>query len=193
MPGVAGALPRQLADLKQQLLDARERAHRLCDGLSREGWAARPVAERWSVGECLTHLNVTTERFLPLIDEAIREGRARGLTGTGPYGRGLVGWALARWLEPPYRMRTRTPSSFVPAAIDPPAEVLERFDYLQQELSTRIDAGSGLALDRLRLTSPFDGRVKYNLFATFGIILAHQRRHLWQAEQVRAHPGMANR
>ncbi len=64
-------------------------------------------------------------------------------------------------------------------------ETLERFDYLQQELQVRIDRSAGLALDRLRLVSPFDARVKYNLYATFCIIAAHQRRHLWQAEQVK--------
>jgi hypothetical protein len=33
------------------------------------------------------------------------------------------------------------------------------------------------------MISPFDSRVRYNLFSAFRIIAAHQRRHLWQAEQ----------
>ena len=65
-------------------------------------------------------------------------------------------------------------------------ETLERFDYLQQEVQVRIDRSAGLAVDRLRLVSPFDARMKYNLYAAFCLIAAHQRRHLWQAEQVQS-------
>ena len=31
--------------------------------------------------------------------------------------------------------------------------------------------------------SPFDKRVKYNMYSAFRILIAHERRHLWQAEQ----------
>lgn len=179
-------LPTQLALVKEELLYARERARTVCKGLDAATWAARPSPAEWSIGECLMHLNITSERFIPLIDDAIRDGRARGLERGGPYGMGLIGWALQRFLEPPYKMKTKTPPAFVPAAVDPMEDTLERFDYLQQELQVRIDRSAGLALDRIRLVSPFDARVKYNLYATFCILATHQRRHLWQAEQVRA-------
>jgi len=66
------------------------------------------------------------------------------------------------------------------------ADVLERFDYLQGELLVRIDRAQGLPLERLRVVSPFNARVKYNLYSALKLIPVHQRRHLWQAEQVRA-------
>ena len=158
----------------------------MCKRLDHATWAARPSPDSWAIGECLTHLNITSERFIPLIDDAIRDGRARGLEGNGPYGKGFIGWALQRFLEPPYKMKTKTRRT---RSLRSPwtrwRETLERFDYLQQELQVRIDRSAGLALDRLRLVSPFNARVKYNLYATFCILAAHQRRHLWQAEQVK--------
>ena len=99
----------------------------------------------------------------------------------------MIGWALQRFLEPPYKTKTKTPPPFLPVAVESMAETLERFDYLQQEVQVRIDRSAGLALDRLRMVSPFNARVKYNLYATFCVIAAHQRRHLWQAEQVQRH------
>ncbi len=86
-------------------------------------------------------------------------------------------------------MKTKTAGEFAPAAVEPMYETLERFDYLQQELQVRIDRSAGLAVDRIRLASPFDARIKYNLYAAFCLIASHQRRHLWQAEQVRAQIG----
>jgi hypothetical protein len=65
-------------------------------------------------------------------------------------------------------------------------DVLERFDYLQLELRARVEGAAGLSIDRIGLRSPFDERVTYNLYAAFCILNAHQRRHLWQAEQVKA-------
>ena len=181
----AVALPTQLAVVKEELLYARERARTVCKGLDAHTWAARPTAAEWSIAECLIHLNITSERFLPLIDRAIQDGRTRGLERNGPYGMGLIGWALQRFLEPPYKMKAKTTPEFAPVAVDPMPDTLERFDFLQQQVQLRIDRSAELALDRLRLVSPFNAHIKYNLYATFCILATHQRRHLWQAEQVR--------
>jgi hypothetical protein len=175
----------ELGQIKQELLDARERARRLSEGLTETLWATTPGPGRWSIAECLIHLNTTSERFIPIIDDAIREGRELGMRATAPPRRDLMGWLLATWLEPPYRMRTRTTAPFVPARIEPMADVLERFDYLQGELLVRMDRSRGLPLERLRVVSPFNARVKYNLYSAFRLLPVHQRRHLWQAEQVR--------
>lgn len=179
-------LPAQLALVKEDLHHARKRARAVGKGLDAQSWATRPAPSEWAIGECITHLNITSERFIPLFDDAIRDGRARKLEANGPYRKGLIGWALQRFLEPPYRIKTTTSAAFIPVTVDPMTDALERFDYLQLEVQVRIDRAAGLALDRLRLVSPFDSRIKYNLYAAFCVLAAHQRRHLWQAEQVKA-------
>jgi DinB superfamily len=178
----------ELGAIKQELLDARERARRLGESVAPGQWDQPADAGGWSIAHCLIHLNITSERFIPLIDDAIREGRERGLTATGPPARDFWGWLLSRMLEPPYRLKMKTGASFVPAQAEPMPEVLERFDYLQGELLVRLDRASGLALDRLRIVSPFDakGRMRYNLYSAFRVLPVHQRRHLWQAEQIKA-------
>jgi hypothetical protein len=172
--------------IKQELLETRERARRLSEGLSDPLWAASPGPGQWSILQCLIHLNITSERFIPIIDDAIREGRAKNLQATAAPNRDLMGWLLCWILEPPYRMKTKTSPPFVPERIESMRDVLERFDYLQGELLVRLDRASGLALDRLRVASPFNARFKYNLYSAFRLLPVHQRRHLWQAEQVRA-------
>ena len=176
----------ELGEVKQELLDARERARRLSEGLAETLWSTAPGPGRWSIAECVIHLNITSERFIPIIDDAIREGREMGVRLTAPPRRDLIGWLLAKWLEPPYRFRSKTTVPFVPARIEPMADVLERFDYLQGELLVRIDRAQGLPLERLRVVSPFNAKVKYNLYSAFRLMPVHQRRHLWQAEQTRA-------
>ena len=177
----------ELIRIKQELLDARERARRLAEGLTATSWQARPASGGWSVAECLMHLNITSERYVPVIDEALRALRARGLSASGPMRRDLIGWLLSTMFEPPVRIRMKAPAPLrLGDRVDPMPEVLERFGYLQGELLERLDRGDGLALDRQRIASPVNAKVKYSLYSAFCIIAAHQRRHLWQAERVRA-------
>lgn len=175
----------ELVRLKQELLDARERARKVTEGLPAAGWSARPPSGGWSISECLMHLNITSERYVPLLDEALRTIRTRGLLAEGTLRRDFVGYMLSSFLEPPARMKIVTTPPFVPGPIDPMPDVLERFDYLQGELVVRLERGAGLALERQRIVSPFNTRVRYNLYSAFCVLTAHQRRHLWQAEGVR--------
>lgn len=46
-----------------------------------------------------------------------------------------------------------------------------------------LRAAEGLNLSERKIRSPFDSRVRYNVFSMFRILEMHERRHLWQAEQ----------
>jgi hypothetical protein len=62
--------------------------------------------------------------------------------------------------------------------------VLGDFARLQRDLADRMRGASGLDLNQLRIRSVFNARLSYNPYAAFCILLAHERRHLWQAERV---------
>jgi len=92
--------------------------------------------------------------------------------------------ATLRWfLEPPVRSRVKAAARFVPRAVRAKAETLAEFTSLQQKLLDVLHDARDLDLAGIRVVSPFDRRVKYNLYSAFRIIAAHERRHLWQAEQ----------
>lgn len=172
----------QLAQLAAELRTATDHARALAAGLDEEGFARRPTPERWSPAECLAHLNLTTRAFLPLIDEALERARASGRQASGRYRRDLVGFLLGRSLEPPARFRMATTAPFVPSNIGARDTVVGELVVLQEELIRRVQMASGLDLNRLRLASAFNPRIKYNLFSCFHVLAAHERRHLWQAE-----------
>ena len=75
------------------------------------------------------------------------------------------------------RLRSR------PRAVRAKADAFGEFASLQSKLSELLNAARGLDLGKVKIISPFDKRVKYNVFSAFRILVAHQRRHLWQAEQ----------
>src|SRR5919204_2471224 len=174
----------QLEHIDRQLTDARRRAHDVATRVGPERWRTRPAPGEWSVAECVVHLNLTSQAFLPLVRDAVSRGRARNVLGAGPYRRDIVGWFLGWITEPPVRFSVKTTAPFLPAAIDPPAKVLQTFDALQEQVRGCVHEAQGLDLGRIRLASPFDARLKYNLYSCLRIIPAHQRQHLVQAENV---------
>jgi len=169
--------------LREELRQATARAQRLASSIEEGRWSRTPENGGWSAAECLVHLNLTTEQFLPLIREQLRRGREQGARQVGPYRKDLIGRLLAWIVEPPVRrMRVKTVTAFVPVAASK-EKVLARFGELQSELEAEMTVAEGLDLNRLKITSPFNSRVRYNLFSCFAILTAHQRRHLWQAER----------
>jgi hypothetical protein len=180
------ALSPQLQAVAAELEEARAWARRLVAGLDPAVWGVRPGPERWSIAEQIVHLSLTSRAYVSLIEEALRRGREQGLSGAGPFRRDFLGWLLCRMIEPPVRIKTRTAAPFVPAAVEPVETAMREFEGWQDELIDLLGQAHGLALDRIRIASPFDARVRYNLFSGFRVVAAHQRHHLWIAERIQA-------
>jgi hypothetical protein len=173
----------QLQSIVAEFENGRDRLHRLADVVPPERWTVRPGPERWSVAECIGHLNLTTVAFRPLVEQALEQGRSLPPSQhVGSYSRGIVGsllwWALSR----PGRFRTRTAAAFVPRATQPVEALVAEFDRLQEEQIGWVRAADGLPLGVIRVASPFNSRVRYNLYAALSVLARHQQRHLWQAE-----------
>jgi len=159
----------------------------LVAGLSEEQASRRPAPDKWSIAECLSHLNLSIERTLPAFDRAIAKARAKGRTAAGPF---RYSW-FSRWMiasmEPPPKRRMKTFKIFVPP---PPggqrlAELVATFTEGLDQLATRVRQADGLDLGRNRVVSPVTSLLRMPMGAYFAFVIAHERRHLWQARQVR--------
>jgi DinB superfamily len=165
---------------------AQRHLHQIADDLPESLWSRRPDPAKWSVAECVAHLNLTARAYLPLIRAALARGVALGEPAPVRYRRDPVGWLLWRMARPPVRHRVPTTAPFVPSGDLPRTEVLAEFDRLQEEQVAAVHASQELPIGRLWIRSPFDPRLRYNLYAALTILPVHQERHLWQAEQVLA-------
>ena len=156
-------------------------------GLSDAQFNWRPSERRWSIGQCVEHLNISTERYIPVLTKAIADARASGRVAGGPFALGFFERWFLRSVEPPPRRRFRTPAAFVAPALLSLEPTIRRFHDLQAQLSGCIRAAEGLDLRSIKVRSQF-GPISWSLNGTFAIMLAHERRHLWQAREVRVDP-----
>ena len=175
----------QLLELRDQLKVASAAATELVEGLSYEQMKQRPRLGAWSVAECLVHLNLTSTAYLPILTVAIENAYLDRIHGQGPFRMDYKGRILKWMCEQHGRFKVTTSPEFRPTAVEPVESVLKEFLTLQDYLAESLQRANGIAIDRLRVVSPFDSRVKYNVFSRFQILAAHQRRHLWQANESR--------
>ncbi len=168
-----------------ELNETTARAWKLVNSTDGRLFTVRPQPAAWSAAECLAHLSISSELFLPALRTAIDDGRRNGLTSKKQKepSMDLLGRVLRWAMEPPIRKRFKTAAPFVPKSVRAKADAFGEFAALQSKLIDLLHDARGLDFTKIRITSPFDKRVRYNLYSAFRILTAHQRRHLWQAEQ----------
>jgi hypothetical protein len=163
-------------------------------GLTDAQFNWRPGKNRWSIADCLQHLNVGVTTALPAFDRAIAEGRAKGQTAQGPFRYGWFARMVAGSMEPPPRWRMKTAAVLrVPlTATYRAADLGPQFTAVRDQLAECVRQSDGLDLSRVRTISTINRLLRLPLGAYFQFILAHDRRHLWQARQVRNAPGFGS-
>jgi hypothetical protein len=167
---------------------ARDRLRALVAARPCAGWAVRPAEGSWSAAECVAHLNLTGEAYVPVLEKALSEARALGGPPPRRYRRDGVGWMLSAMVGPlpgvgGFRLgRVRTPPAFEPSGVLDRDAVLAEFDRLQDVQIAFAREADGLPLERVKVRSPFAPNVTYNLWSCLVILPRHQRRHLRQAE-----------
>lgn len=171
--------------LFDQLQDIRRRTRELVSGLTSEQLVLRPDPAKWSIAECLAHLNAAATAFRPVIDGAIRQGREGNILGKGPYTPGPLG-SLLMWIaEPPPKFRLPAPKKILPpSSIADPQKVVAEFMRAQDEWERQARELDGLNLKKIKCRNPF-APLRLRLSAPIPWMLAHERRHLLQAEKVR--------
>ncbi|CAN5884146.1 hypothetical protein BH23GEM9_BH23GEM9_00040 [soil metagenome] len=178
-------LQRYLGEVEAIRLDARA----VVGGLTADQFNWSPSPKRWSVGQCIEHLTLTARLYPARIEAMIEESRQREARGERAYREGVFKEWFIHSMEPPPKLRVRTMSRVEPRRQLEPDAVLLDFDgayAILEELMTRAD---GVSLVHARMPSPFVSMMHFTLGQVFALNLAHARRHLWQAWQVRSDPG----
>ncbi len=179
----------ELQRITRELDEASARATALCAGLDEQQLAWSPSPGAWSIAEILRHLELTTDVFLPALDEAAERARRRGQLSPGPYRLGAWGRLLAWYVEPPPPIRLPAPRPLRPSLDGRPGEALSRFLESQRRIIQRLPGLEGIDLARARYVSPIARYIRMSVMAFLTVHTAHERRHLWQGNNVRGRLG----
>ena len=181
----------QLTDWLDELFRVEQEVRLELEPLSEAQFSWRPGPNRWSIGECLNHLAITSGLMLERVRPALEQSRTEQRTGQPPFKLGLLGGWFARMMERPGKRPMAAPGNFVPPSDVPKPQVLAAFYAVQEKLRNTLSAAQGLPLDRIKVGSAAKGAgwLRLNVAAGFASTLAHERRHVAQARRVRDVPG----
>ena len=170
------------------VFDAADRkARELVTGLSQEQLNWQREAGTWSVGQCLEHLCITNEFYLPAISGSL-EGKPISVAPEitpGWFSR----WFIRTYIEPsPRSKHARAPRKIVPGTRVEPS-VLDRFLRSNQAGRELVRRAGNYDVNRIRFKNPFVPVLRFTVGTGLEMFSGHERRHLLQAERVKHSSG----
>lgn len=176
-------LPQCLLSILEDIDKSDHEARRIIDSVSDAQANWRPSETSWSIAQCIDHLARTNQIYTATLLEAIRSSGAKKQPFNGPIRTGLLTGPFLRSLEPPPKGKSKSPRNILPASATPRDEVLQAFLRSHDGLRIVIREGAGVDLNRTYFRNPFLKFLRFPVGAGLLIVNAHDRRHLWQAEQ----------
>jgi hypothetical protein len=174
----------------RQLLDAvdacEQNAEALVTDVSEQevNWQQQAGAS-WSIAQCLDHLTRMNAFYLrgfaPLMDAAVQRGGSefRGLTSS------LVGQWFVNSQEPPVKRKLKSPAPTVPRSNLPRDGLVEAYKASHDVYRALVDQAAHVDVTKVTGPNPFVRWIRMRVSTVLKIIPAHDRRHLWQAENVK--------
>jgi hypothetical protein len=157
--------------------------------LSAEQLNWKPTPESWSVAQCLEHLLVANREMFPVITAAASGAHQATVWERMPVLPSLMGRFMVKAVSPAAKLKVKAPAKIRPSASTLDPQIVTRFVEHQSEVVAHLKRLAEVDAAQLVVTSPLSSAVIYSLLDAGRIIVAHQRRHLAQAERVMQSPG----
>jgi len=176
------ALPAWAVRLVSELEASDVRAESVAKGLSSEQLNWYPGQNAWSVGQCLEHLCMTNEVYLPAISIALNKGVHAKVQeiSLGWFSR----WFIRNYIAPdPNAPRAQAPKKIQPGKQVEPF-VLDAFLRSNERARELIMRAVDYDVNRIRFKNPFVPLLRFTVGTGLEIVAKHESRHLRQAEKV---------
>ena len=145
-------------------------------------WVWREHPGAWNILECLEHLNLYGEYYLPQIEKRIEK------TTVAPDANFRPGWLgdyfAASMLPGPKMKKMKTFKDKDPRGTDLDALVFDRFFEQQGQLLELLRQSSRVNLGRIRIPTSISPLLRLKLGDTFRFYVNHMFRHLDQMERI---------
>ena len=152
-----------------------------------ERLAASSAPGKWSAAQCLEHLNHYGHHYLPAIEKAIKEAQQRGSRPAAEFRAGWLGAYFIQLMLPQpdgsLKTKMKSPKEAVPSDAPDPVATLAEFIEQQERMLQLLEAARLVNLNTVRVPTSLSRWVRLRLGDTFGFVVAHNERHIEQAER----------
>ncbi|HEX7959473.1 MAG TPA: DinB family protein [Terriglobales bacterium] len=144
----------------------------------------KPSPAQWSVAQCLDHLIVINSTYFPVIEKIARDGYKPSVQQHLPLLPRFFGPLVLKAVSPEGKRNYKASSHVLPSSSTIDGDIVARFRAHQQELIRHMKMTENLDLSNTIITSPVASFATYSMLYAYRIVVAHERRHLLQAQRV---------
>lgn len=147
----------------------------------------QPAPCKWSIAQCLDHLIVTNEKYLPAFESILVGSYTHSFwQRINPFTKKMGLWLVKNISEVPER-RFKAPKTFAPDNKRYTASILRDFISHQQKLIPLFAALKKLKTREIVISSPVSSLITLRLKEALMLIVQHEQRHINQANNVLHH------
>lgn len=151
-------------------------------------WKAN--SKKWSVLECLEHLNLYGDFYLPEMQKRIKTGKK--VNATTMFSSGWLGNYFANSMLPKEKLNTmNSPGNMNPVGSTLNETHLERFIEQQKRLLSILEQAKIIDLTKTKTSISLASWIKLRLGDTLRVVIYHNKRHIVQADKVLADQAVA--
>jgi hypothetical protein len=176
-----------LAQLKKQTQGFIYIAEKDFSNISHERLSQKPSPEAWSANECLQHLNSYGCYYLPAIEAALQKGSKTIGRADTQFVSGWLGAYFTRSMQPKadgtLASKMNSPKDHIPQQVLHSHEVINTFLLQQHRLLKLLEASAAVDMNEVRVPISIARFIKLKLGDVFMFIIAHNHRHILQAQR----------
>ena len=178
------AMQQEFAALIAEAGAVAEDAGRRFGALDRDQLNWKPAESQWSVGQCFDHLIKINSTYFPQLQRIEQGFYSRTWRDRVPWVARLFGSLVLNAVKPesPRKYKAARFVEASPGAMD--EGIIARFIAHQQEVVEHMKRSGSRDVSAIVVKSPVAPVVFYSLLDAFRIIVAHERRHMAQAQRV---------
>ncbi|WP_426493030.1 DinB family protein [Hymenobacter sp. 102] len=144
-----------------------------------------PGPGKWSVGQCLEHLNIVGGLYLPVISRKVKAAKERGSAPADTVAHGFFGRKMTEAMRAPATEKPiKSPQQYAPSGSRLPRTVIEVFSRQLDELSNLIEQARRVNANAVRIPNPIIPLLIPRLTDVLELLVEHIKRHIGQAERV---------
>ncbi|MCE2895920.1 MAG: DinB family protein [Flammeovirgaceae bacterium] len=155
-------------------------------------FALRPSSESWSANECLQHLNSYGRFYLPAIESVLSRSEKR--ESSTQFSPGWLGNYFTKLMMPGTDGKPSTkinsPKDHAPKTIIESRLVISEFIDQQEKLLALLNTAKKFDLNAVKVGISIAPIIKLKLGDVFRFMIAHQVRHILQAERALSNAGL---
>ena len=160
--------------------------------LSKEQLNWKPSSDKWSIGQCIDHLIVANNQYLPELNKVSESKHKETFWEKNNPLTDYTGQNMIKTLGPVIIKKYKTPKLFFPSKSSISINILSDFTYQQEELFKVFKILEDGKFSKIVITSPVAALLTLKVHDALKIISVHEERHLLQAIRIKQFETLGN-